>query len=124
MRPSVDIVEAITPIKDRAVVISAVVEIDDDTITDMLRTAFILAEETPNPHAICPVNCFIKDNQRSTSAVAKELEIDAASGRTAKILVSLEDVDALICPVTGRNANNLPEDTECVVAIAATKFLI
>jgi len=39
-------------------------------------------------------------------------------------LVSLEDVDVFICPVIGRVANSLPEEVECVAAIAATKFRI
>jgi hypothetical protein len=73
-------------INDLVAIRLAIVEIDGDMLIGIFLTEFILAEETPNPHAICPTNCFMKEIQRSISSVKKELEIDAVSGRIAKSL--------------------------------------
>jgi len=54
MRPTVEKVGTIAPAKDRAARMSAlaVVERIAAMVAGTLRTEFILAEETPNPHAI------------------------------------------------------------------------
>jgi hypothetical protein len=54
MRPTVEKVGTIAPAKDRTARMSAlaVVERIAAMVAGTLRTEFILAEETPNPHAI------------------------------------------------------------------------